>query len=415
MLESFFKYPGDLNRMRRGPLAERIDTVAEELTRDGYARATARRYLSLVATFSRYAARAGCARPEAIDRALVTRFLAKIPTSDGMRSVAHSALGHALPHLVRRDLRVNACVTSDDPDAESRIAYQAYLRDVCGLLPRSCEGILRVARDMLRWYRAQRPGQSLADLSGKYVLAFVARLAAACVADTTRSGAVSDVRSWLRYLHGRGMVGEDLARLVPRVPQWRLARVPGHLAWTEVRAVIDAIDPAEPKGKRDRALLLVLATTGLRSQEVRRLDLRDIDWRRGELRIRRTKGRREPLVPLLEEAGRALAKYVLEARPRCAFSAVFLRHVPPVGPLPHSSSMSAIVRRRLARCGVRPARAGAHLLRHSLATHLVQQQRPVKEIADLLGHRSIDTTALYVKVALPQLARIALPFPGGDA
>jgi site-specific recombinase XerD len=77
--------------------------------------------------------------------------------------------------------------------------------------------------------------------------------------------------------------------------------------------------------------------------------------------------------------------------------------------------MSAIVRRRLARCGVRPARAGAHLLRHSLATHLVQQQRPVKEIADLLGHRSIDTTALHVKVALPQLARIALPFPGGDA
>jgi integrase/recombinase XerD len=142
------------------------------------------------------------------------------------------------------------------------------------------EGILRVARGMLHWYRAQRPGQSLADLSGKDVLAFVAHLAAACVADTTRSGAVSAVRSWLRYLHGRGIVGEDLARLVPRVPQWRMARVPGHLAWAEVRAVIDAIDPAEPTGKRDRALLLpgltlhtllgLLASTGLRSGEALR-------------------------------------------------------------------------------------------------------------------------------------------------
>ena len=414
MLESFFKYPRVLDRMRRGPLAERMDTIAAELMRDGYARATTKRYLSLLATFSRYAARAGYAQPGAIDRALVARFLRKIPTSDGTRSVARSALGHAIPHVFHCDSSVRSSVALD-PDAAMLVAFDAYLQDVRGLLPRSSEEVLRVARRMVRWYRAQRPGKPLADLNGEDVLAFVAQLAATCVADTTRSGAVSDVRSWLRYLHGRGVVRQDLARLVPRVPQWRLARVPGHLTWTEVRAVIDAIDPAEPTGKRDRALLLILATTGLRSQEVRRLELHDIDWRKSELRIRRTKSRRERAVPLLEEAGRALAEYILTGRPPIASSIVFLRHVPPVGPLPLSSTMSAIVRRRLSRCGLRPAFAGAHLLRHSLATHLVQQQRPVKEIADLLGHRSIDTTAPYVKVALPQLACVALPFPGGDA
>jgi integrase/recombinase XerD len=414
MLESFFKYSRVLDRMRCGPLADRLDTIAKELMRDGYARATTRRYLSLLATFSRYAARAGCVQPEAIDRALVTRFLAKIPTSHGTRSQARSALGHAVPHVFRRDSSVNASI-SHDPDAATLVAFDAYLRDVRGLLPRSSEEVLRVARSMLRWYRARRPGKPLAALNGEDVLAFVAYLSTKCVADTTRSGAVSDVRSWLRYLHGRGVVRQDLARLVPRVPQWRLARVPGHLTWVEVRAVIDAIDPAEPTGKRDRALLLIFATTGLRSQEVRRLELHDIDWRRSELRIRRTKSRRERVVPLLEEAGRALAEYILAGRPPITSSIVFLRHVPPVGPLPLSSTMSAIVRRRLARCGLRPALAGAHLLRHSLATYLVQQQRPVKEVADLLGHRRIDTTALYVKVALPQLARVALPFPGGDA
>jgi site-specific recombinase XerD len=194
-----------------------------------------------------------------------------------------------------------------------------------------------------------------------------------------------------------------------------MARVPDHLSWPEVRTLIDAIDTTDPVGKRDRALLLLLATTGLRSQEVRRLELADVRWRSGELHVRRTKSRRERVIPLLEEAGRALAEYVLHGRPRVGDTTVFLRHVPPAGPLGCSGTVAAIVRRRLTRCGIRPKRAGAHLLRHSLATRMVQQNRPVKEVADLLGHRHIDTTAVYVKVALPQLEEVALSFPGGEA
>ncbi|WP_437721804.1 site-specific integrase [Sorangium sp. So ce861] len=210
------------------------------------------------------------------------------------------------------------------------------------------------------------------------------------------------------------MVQDDLARLVPRVPIWRLAKVPEHLAWTDVRAVIDSIDDTTAVGKRDRALLLILATTGLRSQEVRRLELRDIRWRTGELYIRRTKTRRERVVPLLEEAGRALATYILSGRPPGAHQTVFVCHVPPVRPIYFSSTVAAIVRRRLARCGLQAPRVGAHLLRHSIATWLVQQERPIKEVADLLGHHSIDTTAMYVKVAIPQLEGMALPFPGAN-
>jgi integrase len=192
-----------------------------------------------------------------------------------------------------------------------------------------------------------------------------------------------------------------------------MAHLPARLSWDSVRRVIAAVDRAAPHGRRDRALLLLLATTGVRSQELRRLELRDIRWRAGELHLRRTKTRRERVVPLLDEAGRALADYVLHARPRVPISQVFLCHGPPVRPLGSSSAVAAIVHRRLAQCGLDAPRAGAHLLRHSLASRMVGQGRSIKEIADLLGHRSIDTTAIYVKVALPQLAGVALPFPGG--
>jgi integrase len=129
---------------------------------------------------------------------------------------------------------------------------------------------------------------------------------------------------------------------------------------------------------------------------------------------RRTKGKRDRVAPLLDETGAALADYILRARPKADSPYVFLSFRPPVGPFKFAASISRIVRRRLQRGGIELGRvAGAHLLRHSLATHLVGRQRPINEVADLLGHRSINTTALYVKVAASQLAEVALPFPGG--
>lgn len=412
MLDSYFKYPGVLRRMRRGPLAGDMDRFADELALLGYTPATVRRYLSLIATFSRYAETVGRARPKTVDAALASRFLAKMRMSAGTRSVARSALGHAVRGLARSSAIAVTAVPSGS-DRRLLAAFEKYLRDVRGLQPRSCEGFALIARRLLRWYRTSWPGRAFSDLKGRDVLSFVTNLAATCVADCTRSAAVSHLRGFMRYLHGRGVLRDDLARLIPRVPVWRLARLPVHLAWTEVRLVIDSIDDSTAVGKRDRALLLILATTGLRSQEVRRLELGDIRWRASVLQIRRTKCRREHVVPLLEEAGRALASYVLFGRPACSKPTVFLCHVPPVRPIPFASTVAAIVRRRLASCGLAaPSRVGAHMFRHSLATRLVQQERPIKEVADLLGHHSIDTTAIYVKVAIPQLARMALPFPG---
>ena len=212
-----------------------------------------------------------------------------------------------------------------------------------------------------------------------------------------------------------GLNGQDLARFVPRTPCWRLAHLPPRLAWEDIQRAIDAIDVTTPSGVRDRALLLLLATTGLRNKEIRSLELQDIRWRTAEVFVRRTKAEARSVVPLLHEAGEALADYVLHARPKIDSPRVFLSYAPPVRPFkcqppPFRGSSDLDWSESALSFRAQPAPI---CVRHSLATQLVRQRRPINEVADLLGHRSIDTTAIYVKVALPQLADVALPFPGG--
>ena len=416
MLDHYFKftYPAVLRRMRRGPLGGEMDAIAGALTRTGYTRLSARRYLSLTASFSRYAERCGCAGVEAIDHALVERFLRRRLWSRSTASVARSALGFVLRHLaVRpRSVRISA---RDRRDATLLEKFDGYLRDIRGLEAKSREELLRAAGRTIRWYRQSNPRHPLTRLSAKDVLAYAGFATHRRTSHRTRSATMSHLRNFLRYLHWSGVCRENFSRYVPRVPIWPLAEIPAYLPWDDVRRVIDSLKGVNPVGKRDRALLLLVATTGMRNGELRRLEIGDIRWRAGEVHLRRTKNRRDRVVPLLPEAGLALSDYILHGRPRTTDRRIFLSHRPPVRPFRISSTVSAIVRRRLAELDIRPARAGTHLLRHSLATQMVQQARPVKEVADLLGHQRIDTTAVYVKVALPQLATVALPFPGGAA
>jgi site-specific recombinase XerD len=250
-------------------------------------------------------------------------------------------------------------------------------------------------------------------MTGEHVFALVQHFLSLTANDSTRSAATSHVRAFLRFLRWSGLNDQDLARFVPQTPCWRLAHLPPRLAWEDIQRAIDAIDVTTPSGMRDRAIMLVLATTGLRNKELRALELQDIRWRTAEVLVRRTKGKRDRVVPLLNEAGAALANYILHARPKVGSPRVFLSFAPPPRPFKFPAPISRIVRSRLEQAGIElPIAAGAHLLRHSLATQLVRRRRPINEVANLLGHRSIDTTAIYVKVAMPQLADVALPFPG---
>jgi site-specific recombinase XerD len=409
MLDFYYKYPGVLRRLRDGALGNEMDRIAAHFSDLGYNRVSAKIYIGRLGKFSEFAARdAGAAR---IDQDVVDRFLLRLRT-ESPRIVARTAIGHARKVAPER-FSAPCRRAPPDPDGPLLAAYQDHLLRVRGLEPRTCEGLLTSGRRTLVWLRDNLPDQPLAKMTGEHVFALVQHFLSLTANDSTRSAATSHVRAFLRFLRWSGLNDQDLARFVPRTPCWRLAHLPPRLAWEDIQRAIAAIEVTTPSGMRDRAIMLVLATTGLRNKELRALELQDIRWRTAEVLVRRTKGKRDRVVPLLNEAGAALANYILHARPKVGSPRVFLSFAPPPRPFKFPASISRIVRSRLEQAGIElPVAAGAHLLRHSLATQLVRRRRPINEVADLLGHRSIDTTAIYVKVALPQLADVALPFPG---
>jgi integrase/recombinase XerD len=407
MLERYFKYPQVLRRLRSGVLGEEMDRIATHLFEEGYKHASAKIYVSQLSRFSKYVTRNG---RTPVDQDTIDHFMCSLPTV-ASRVTARTVIKHAR-RIAPHQFAIQPHATPN-PDGPLLSAYLEHLRHVRGLEPRTCEGLLLVARRILAWYHHDVPNRPLAAMTGEDVLALVKHLLSLSANHYTRSSTTTYVRTFLRFLQWSDLNSQALARFVPRTPCWRLAHLPPRLAWEDIRRVIDAIDVTTPSGIRDRALLLLLATTGLRNKELRSLELQDIRWRSAEVLVRRTKAKRDRVVPLLQEAGLALAEYVLHARPRIDSQRVFLSYVPPLGPFKTSGGISRIVRSRLERGGIElPRVAGAHLVRHSLATRLVSERRPINEVADLLGHRSIDTTAIYVKVAIPQLADVALPFPG---
>lgn len=412
MLEFYFTYRGVLKRLRSGALGAEMDRIAGDLFSQGYNTSSAKLYLSRIARFSHFAATRCGSQP--ISVTIVDRYLRAFNTGSP-RIAAVTALQHAQRVAPDRFATVVSSVV-DDPDTTLLSSFSEYLSKVRGLEPKSRNGALLGARRFLQWFRIRHPGQDLGTLTAQHVLAAVEHRLSLSAASGTRTAATSHIRTFLRYLHWAGHHHRDLSPVVPRTPHWRLAHLPPRLSWTEVRRAIDSIGTATPIDVRDRAILLLLATTGIRNGELRALQLQDIDWRAGEVFIRRTKGKRDRLAPLIEETGAALADYILRARPKVDSAYLFLTFTAPIGPLKYASPVSRIVRKRLRCSGIELGRVGgAHLLRHSLATELVEQRRPINEIADLLGHRSINTTALYVKVATSQLADVALPFPGGAA
>ena len=243
------------------------------------------------------------------------------------------------------------------------------------------------------------------------MLAFISKALETPRSPKWRSHLCSQTRCFLRYLGGEGHTPAGLERAVPSPPVWRLASVPRHLAWEKVRQLIDSVDTSHPTGLRDKAALLVLARLGLRTGDVRRMKLADIRWRVGELCLPKTKSCKERVLPLPHEVGAALADYVLHGRPVIAVPEVFLRHRAPQAAFETSGGIGAIVSEHLRRTGIAAPCRGGHLLRHSLATRLVNTGVPIKTIADVLGHQSIDTSAIYTKVDTSRLAMAALPFP----
>jgi site-specific recombinase XerD len=398
--------PDLLNRLRVGLLAPYLDSYLKRIEQEGFLPSSVPMQMYAIARFSKWLDRKRIDLRQ-LNEPIVERFLKRDP------NVIHSAESAPLRRFLAmlRDIGVTAAKTPDPSDAQQSCtnAYRRYLAQERGLAETTVPHYVAFAEQFL----SDRFGQADLDLS---------ELTATDIAKFMRERAhqlspgrsklmVSALRSFLRYLRHQGQIRVDLAGCVPPVAAWSLATVPKFLPAGTVQRVLDQCERATPEGKRNYAVLLLLARLGLRACEIVALSLDDIDWDNGRITVRCKGGRWEQL-PLPYDVGEAVATYLRSGRPRCVCRRVFLRHRAPVGGFAHSITVSTIVRRALIRAGIDSARKGAHLFRHTLATDLLRNGASLDEIGELLRHRSPNTTALYAKVDLTALRSLALPWPG---
>jgi site-specific recombinase XerD len=235
---------------------------------------------------------------------------------------------------------------------------------------------------------------------------------------TSRQGAGrkhpgSATRIFLRYLVTRGLIPAGLEAVIPRTRLWKHASLPEHLSAEEVSRVLAACADGTAIGKRNYAILLLLSRLGIRALEAAQLQIDDVDWRTGCILIRASKNHRERNLPLSEDLGQALLDYLRDGRPQTDSRNIFLKHTPPFHPLQSSSAITQTVQRLLKKAGIERRSSGAHLFRHTAASQMVCRGATFKEVADILGHQSLQTTSIYAKLDLAALSQVALPWPGG--
>jgi integrase/recombinase XerD len=323
------------------------------------------------------------------------------------------ALRQFLTHLrIERGLPVLTVGKSASPADKLTQYYIDYLRSERGLAKNSILVYAPCVRDFLTYRLARMGDLALGTLDAETIRAFLLERIAHRSSEPARLFTIA-LRSLLRFLFLRGETLRDLSPAVPLVRTYRLSTVPAVLTPEEVERVLSATDRSNPRGRRDYAILLLLARLGLRAAEIVSLELSDINWRTGEILVR-GKGSRLDHLPLIADVGEAITLYLRKDRGSSISRRIFIRLIPPHVGLTTSSSIDHIVRSSLVRGGVRPRhRCVAHLFRHSLATRMIRQGASIAEIAEVLRHRSQGTTAIYAKVSFDALRTVARPWPAG--
>jgi len=411
MIEKYFRNQRFAERHRAGPLRPYIDGFIATLEAQGYANCSLPYYVCLIGKFNRWLQCAGV-KLVGMDEATTRDFLRSRNRTDCVRR-GEAAVLRALLEFLREAgvvARPIVHVASDPVDRVTR-DFADYLRQERGVSVATVVNYCPVARLFVSESMAGN-SVDLAWLSVRDVQQFVLRHARDHGTKRTQL-TLTAMRSFLRFAHLRGQTAIDLAEHVPKVASWRLAAVPRGLGSKEVEKTLRHCDLKRAMGRRDYALLLLLARLGLRAGEVLTLELDDIHWQTAEIVVR-GKGPQRKRFPLSQEIGQALATYLRTARPPCDSRRVFVRSRAPCRGLGHPSSVSTIVARALARARLDPPCKGAHLFRHSLATEMLRRGASLSEIGQILHHRSPNTTAIYAKVDFIALRSLAQPWPGAQ-
>ena len=408
MLESSFLNLVAVNRLP-DPLVVQLPRFTSSLIEQGYADETVRCKVKLVTNLGQWLKRNGRVVAD-LDEPLVEAFLKR---KQRERRGDLRTLQQFLDHLRKQNLVPARNLPCDrSPLAHILNQYETHLRTERGLVAHTILEYQSCVRKFLLERFRGRP-LLLKALKASDISNFILRHTRG--RDVKRGPLMTTAfRSFFRFLFQKGELQADLAASVPTVANWRLSTVPKYLTPQEVERVLKACDRRTAVGRRNYAILLLLARLGLRAGEVVGLHLEDINWRAGEILVR-GKGLLHDRMPLPSDVGQALTAYLRRDRPACRTRQVFVCMRAPRRGFAHPSTLSTIVHRALARADLRPPLQGAHLLRHSLATSMLRSGATMGEIAEILRHRTLQTTEIYAKVDFQGLRSLAHPWPMGGA
>ena len=287
--------------------------------------------------------------------------------------------------------------------------YRDHLEQVRGLAETTMTHHASTVSELLAFLGYDADARVPRRLAIPQIDAFLATISPRVCRDSLQH-VVAHLRSFLRFLVGRGEIPDGLQREIDTPRVYRGERLPRSLPWKTVEQFLAAIDRSTPKGRRDYAMFILITTYGLRTSEVAALRLDDIEWRAGRLRVPRPKMKMPIVLPLTKEVGAAIAVYLRRDRPDLPHREVFLRVRAPAGVLKPTAVTEAF--QTWTRRGRLPIPYhGPHCLRHSLAVHLLRRGTSIKAIGDLLGHRSAEATCVYLRLAVDDLRDVALEVP----
>lgn len=391
-----------------GPLGSYAPGFCRELKKRGYTELSVAQQLRLMAHVSRWldaeGIEASALTPERIEAFFLVRRnegYTSLRTPRALRPLREFLESHGVMPLPRATPPVSAQELLLE-------RYRTYLATERGM----------VAQGVLRWVRAaeafmaDHPGlaDGTAGLNASAVSAFCVRELPRRNSSSAKNLAAA-LRSFLRYLHVEGLIEAPLAQAVPSVSASKGAGLPRAVTPPTLRALLASCDRRTATGRRDYAIMVLLARLGLRAGEVARLSLDDIDWGAGEVLVHGKGGRHERL-PLPDDVGAALAGYLQRGRPGADTRAVFVRSIAPAVAL-SPPGITWVVYSACARAGV--PKIGAHRLRHGCATEMLAAGASLGEIGQVLRHAAVATTAIYAKVDFVALRPLAQPWPGGAA
>ena len=397
-------------RLRSGPHGRLVECYAARLVRDNLVRHGTWRCLNVVGGLLCWIAMHRCMLADLNER-MVEQYLRHRATKQSIQPGDRAALKRWLS-LLREE---GAIAPAELPllTSHDRIfsEFGAYLRTERGLAPKSIVRHLPIIRRFLHEV-CPSGDDDLGKISQHEVIRYIERHAQDWSPGTGKAMCWS-LRAFLRYLHHQGLNPRALGDCVPSMRRWKFASLPTFLPAAQVRRALDCCDRATPMGRRDYAILMMLAKLGLRAGEVATLTLDDIDWRASEMLVR-AKGRQRARMPIPPDVGAAIVGYLRNGRPKSSCRRLFIRALAPHVGFASGCAITMIAKTALDRVGIKGcAHRGAHIFRHSLATELLRSGATLTEIGQLLRHESHDTTRIYAKVDIEALRTLSLPWPGG--